>query len=102
MPRPPGPHNKRDSQPLAVRVPNVLYEAIFKACGATDEASFKARFPEWARNVFRAAAGNPLSSSLSGVQLEAYQEGVRKGWTHFNKLLREALQAVSTRLKVKQ
>jgi hypothetical protein len=101
MPRPPGPHNKRDSQPLAVRVPNALYEAIFQACGAVDEVSFKARFPEWARNVFRAATGNPLGSSLSGVQLEAWQEGIRKGWTHFNQTLRGALKAVSAKLKVK-
>jgi hypothetical protein len=78
----------------------VLYEAIFGACGATDEATFKLRFPEWARNAFRAATGKPIGDSLSGAQMTGYDEGRRAGWAAANRAFCEALKAAYAKLKV--
>ena len=97
MPRPPGPHNARDSQPLAVRVPNELYARIVKACGG--EAAFKGNFPAWARRAFAAAAGSPRGGNLGDAQLEGFEEGHRQGWAHANRVFREALQGALAKLK---
>lgn len=98
MPRPPGPHNARDSQPVGVRIPNELYERIYETCGGTPEA-FNANFPAWARRAFTAALGAPLAGTLGGAQLEGFEEGKRQGWAQANRVFREALQTAVVKLK---
>lgn len=97
MPRPPGPHNERDSQPLAVRVPNELYDRIVAACGGAE--TFKANFPAWARRAFSAAVGSPRGGTLGGAQLDGFEEGRRQGWAHANRVFREALERAAKELK---
>jgi len=97
MPRPPGPHNERDSRPLAVRVPLELYERIVAACGGPE--TFTLNFPAWARRAFSAAAGAPRGGNLSDAQLSGFEEGRRQGWAHANKVFRAALERAAKELK---
>jgi hypothetical protein len=60
----------------------------------------------WAVDVFRAAirshAGADLAGApptLTGTMREAWEKGSRAGWAAANKVLREALDAASTKLK---
>jgi hypothetical protein len=104
MPRPAGPYSEGKSRPLAVRVPDDLYQAILEAAGVPivdgepDEDAFKQRFPEWARGVFRAATGKGFKT-LSGAQLQGYEEGKRQGWARANAAFREALGVAAAKLK---
>lgn len=98
MPRPPGPHNERDSYPVGVRVPKELYKCIFEACGGTRE-SFQANFPTWARRAFAAAAGSPRGGNLGDAQLSGFEEGRRQGWAHGNRVFRAALERAAKELK---
>jgi len=97
MPRPPGPHNERDSRPLAVRVPLELYDRIVKACGG--EEAFKQNFPAWARRAFAAAVGSPRGGNLGDAQLSGFEEGRRQGWAHGNQVFRAALERAAKELK---
>lgn len=94
MPRPPGPHNQRDSRTLAVRVPNTLAEAIYKAAGG------EAGFPSWARRVFEAAAHAELAgpTSLNENIRVGWEEGRRAGWAKANQVFREALKDATAAL----
>ena len=98
MPRPPGPNNKRDSLPLAVRVPLELYDRIVAACGG--EEAFTANFPAWARRAFSAAVGAPRGGNLGDAQLSGFEEGRRQGWAHANQVFREALSKAAEKLKM--
>ena len=104
MPRPAGPHSEGKSRPLAVRVPDDLYQAILEAAGVPiingepDEDAFKQRFPEWARGVFRTATGKSFKT-LGAAQLGGYEEGRRQGWAHANAAFREALKVAAEQLK---
>lgn len=95
MPRPPGPLNDRDSYPVGVRVPRALYRQIFAACGGTEEG-FKRNFPSWARAAFSTAVGEPRGGNLGDAH---YEEGRKAGWSHANRVFREALQAAAEKLK---
>lgn len=104
MPRPPGPQSEGKSRPLAVRVPDDLYQAILEAAGVPivngepDEDAFKRLFPEWARGVFRTATGKGFKT-LSAAQLEGFAEGKRQGWAHANAVFRTALGEAAKRLR---
>jgi hypothetical protein len=101
MPRPPGPFNTRTSQPLAVRVPNELFDAIVKACtdGTGNTQTFKANWPAWAREALREKLGQRTKATLGSAQLEGYEAGRKQGWAHANAAFREALKVAGEKLK---
>jgi hypothetical protein len=88
-----GPHNERDSIVLGVRVPNELAEKIYTAAGAREGS----QLAEWMRRALQAALGKAAGSSPAIVQ--GYEEGKRQGWSHANKLFREALGVAAAKLK---
>jgi hypothetical protein len=78
---------------LAVRVPNVVAEALEIKAGGPEA------LPEFLRRALYAAASSKLNVTRSGAQLEGYDEGKRQGWAHANRVFREALQKAAAELK---
>lgn len=93
MPRPPGPHNARDSRVLAVRVPNEVADALEAKAGGPEG------LPEFLRRALHAAALGKLGWALDPAQAAGYDEGKRQGWAHANRVFREALQKAAAELK---
>lgn len=87
-----GSLTKTGSTVVTFRVPNDLLERIHALAGG------KTRLGEWARQLFLAAVAGK-AAGLGTLQAQGYEEGKRQGWTHANKVFRDALHIALGQLK---